>query len=641
MKKFLVVVNKQQVPILTYAGSEDIKIGDLVIVPFKNSEIIGIIIGEDENFSGSYNLKEIIRKFDISIPFYTVKFIDIFSKYYLVDPGSVFKMMIPIDLCEFQKYRKIKQEININLPELNKDQAKALAEILSSEKVSVLQGVTGSGKTEVYFHLIEHYIKNNRQILLMLPEIGLTKQVIDRFQKSFGFKPAIWHSGITKATKRDILYGVSDNSVKVVIGTRSSLFLPFKDLALIIVDEEHDSSYKQEEKSLYNARDSAVLKSSISDIKVVLVSATPSIETYYNIKFQKYHHSFLPSRFGKSVLPNLHIVDMKKEEKGRWISKTIINAIANAIENNEQTILFINRRGYAPLILCKDCGYRLGCKECSSWLVYHKNKNSLICHHCGYTEEYKNKCQECGSEDLVNCGPGVERVYEEVLQNFPNARVRQFTSEDSSEKLSEEILSKMENGEIDILVGTQIISKGYHFPKVTVVGVIDADMASSNIDLKSSERCFQILTQVSGRSGRENKIGHAYLQSYNPTNEIFRYLISSSDKDFYECELESRNRNFLPPFSRVFGIIITGSDEFETKYFALKIRKKISPKGNVNILGPAPATMSKIRGKYRFRILIISDKKLNIQKDIDSLINQFSNMRKFNLRVEVDPYSFY
>ncbi|MDX1924396.1 MAG: primosomal protein N', partial [Rickettsiaceae bacterium] len=507
--------------------------------------------------------------------------------------------------------------------------------------VSLIHGVTGSGKTEIYFHVIEQMLKSEKQSLLMLPEIGLTQQIVERFETTFGTSCAVWHSSISPAKKRDIFFGVNQGSCKVLIGTRSSLFLPFKNLGVIIVDEEHDGSYKQEEMSLYNARDGAVLRGYIENAKVILVSATPSVETYNNAKTGRYHHVILGSRFGNAQLPNINIVDMKKQERGNWISAPLKNAIANALSIKKQVILFINRKGYAPLILCVSCGFRFTCNHCSSWLVYHQESSALICHHCGYNIKYPNECPYCGGNNLVPCGPGVERVAEEAASLFPDAIIKQFTKDYNPEEEEMPIIKMIENGMVDIIVGTQILTKGYNFPNVTVVGIIDADTSMSNIDLKATERCFQILSQVSGRAGRSEHEGLSFLQTYYPANEIFEYIRTSNPELFYETEIKRREDGFLPPASRIIALIITGDHELETLDLAKKVRNSAPKTERVRILGPAPATMSKLRGKYRFRLLLISDKTYNIQNYASAIISKFSLKIKHRIRVEVDPYSFY
>lgn len=641
MIKVKVTLTKVKTPELTYLADKDTKLGTVVTVPFRNSEVLGVVTGYDKAKNTEFKLKEISRAHDFELSENFIRFIDYFCNYFMIDKSSAFKMSIPVQLKDFEKYKSNEYPENINLPILNDEQQNCLNEISSSSKVSLLYGVTGSGKTEVYFHLIAEEIKKNKQVLLMLPEIGLANQIISRFKKTFGFDPVIWHSDISPAKKRNGFFDLLSGKAKVTIGTRSSMFLPFKNLGLTIIDEEHDPSYKQEEQALYNARDSSVLRSSIENNKVVLVSATPSVESVNNVNLGKYDISNLTKRYADASMPEINIVDMKKEEKGNWISKPLSNAIQDAINNNLQSILYINRRGYSPLVLCRKCSFRFACKYCSSWLVYHKFKNKLICHHCGYFENMPSECSECGSESLVSSGPGVERIVEEAKLIFPEAKICSISKDtfDSNDKMSE-VIEKIENAEYDIIIGTQIITKGYHFPKVSVVGIIDADIGSSQIDLKANERCFQVINQVSGRAGREKNLGRVFVQTFYPDNILFTKIKNFDLEGFYKLELEARQQSHLPPFARAVSILITGGKEIETSEFAKFVKSKLNETDRMNILGPAPASMSKIKGNFRYRILILADKKLDIQNYLKAKLSTLYN-NKFNIRVEIDPNSFY
>ncbi len=650
MRYFEIVIPRQKTPILTYRSKLDLKIGDMVCVPFRNEKITGTILSENtqlQNQSPKYIIKDIEFKFDsFSLSKNFLSFIEKFSKYYLVDLASCCKMILPIKIKKEELEQSANPDIEEitepNLPLLNEGQQRSYEEISLSKKVSLLQGVTGSGKTEIYFHLIADFLKQNKQVLVMLPEIGLTSQLMERFAETFNFKPLMWHSAISPSKKRKIFNKIIDGSAKVVIGTRSSLFLPYKKLGLIVIDEEHDGAYKQEENILYNARDAAILRASLDGIKIILVSATPSLETYQNCLNDKYQYSVLTSRYGKAKMPSINIVDMKKQGKDRWISAPLTEAINKGIASGLQSLLFINRRGYAPLMLCASCGYRAACNNCSSWLVVHKRKNLLICHHCGHEEKMQKHCPNCLSENLISCGPGVERIEEEARKLFPESRIQILTREEAnSDRSMEEIIENIENSKIDIIIGTQIITKGYHFPKISTVGIIDADLGNSNIDLKANERCFQILQQVSGRAGRDEFEGSVYIQTYYPENNILNILSNNLVKDFYEIELKNREQNFFPPFSRIIAIIIAGGSELEALNFGKQMVRSAGISQRVRILGPAPATMSKLRGAYRFRILAIADKNFNLQSYVTEWISKNNSPNNINIRVEVDPYSFY
>jgi len=648
VKYFDVLTVRQKVPILTYMYESTISLGDIVLVPFRNKSVMGVIWEnrkekDTENNSKKYAIKSVKFKFLLpSISKNFRSFLEFFARYYIIDYASCCKMVLPISLNPMKEYKKINQIASVNIPELNEEQNLAYKEIVNTQKVSVLDGITGSGKTEVYFHVLNQYIKEGKQVLLMLPEIGLTKQLIERFIKIFGFRPYVWHSAVTPSKKSDTFVAIASGEAKVVIGTRSSLFLPYKNLGLIIVDEEHDGAYKQEENILYNARDAAVLRASFEKIKVILVSATISIETYLNIKNEKYHHCKLTKRYGVAKIPSVKIVNMKNTKKGNWISHELENAIRKDLENGLQSLLFLNRRGFAPLMLCTSCSFRFACNSCSAWLVVHKKTNALICHHCGHTETIPNNCPECLNDTILACGPGVDRIAEEVQNIFPKARVHVFTREKSSALSAiDEFIHGVEQGNIDIIVGTQIITKGYHFPKISTVGIIDADLGASNIDLKANERCFQLLQQVSGRAGRDKYEGTVYIQTYFPDNTILQILCNNLTKEFYESELTMRKDSFLPPFSRIIALIVTGENEITTMNFAKKIRNLAPKTDRVKILGPAPATMSKLKGSFRFRILFISDKTYNLQNYAVQLVNLFPSTNRENIRLEVDPYSFY
>ena len=643
--KYKILLARPKVPLLTYSSMQtDLQIGNIVSVPFRNAYSFGIVWQKEENISKNikYEIKEIQQIYDfIKLEKNFIDFLKTFSRYYMIDMASVCKMVFPINNIDFIKFKKINNDIQINLPNLSIKQTQIYEKLKATNEVSILQGVTGSGKTEIYFHLIADNLQKGKQVLVMLPEIGLTNQIIDRFEKTFGQTPGIWHSSITKAKKRDIYYNIATGNQKVVIGTRSSLFLPFKNLGLVIVDEEHDSSYKQEELNLYNARDSAVLRGQKTGAKIVLVSATPSIESYNNALNGKYHHVFLDERFLGVSMPEVEIVDMKKEEKDKWISSILCQEISKAIYKKQQSILFINRRGFAPLMLCSSCSFRFSCSNCSSWLVHHKKENRLICHHCGHNIKIPSLCPECNEESLISCGPGVERIEAEAKTLFPKAKICCFSKDNvSTLENTKKLIKEIESGIYDIIIGTQMLTKGYHFPNVTVVGVIDGDVGSSNIDLKANERCFQILNQVGGRAGRENNEGKMIIQSYFPDNPLFQTIKNYNLEEFYKIELESRKNNYLPPIVRAACIIITGSEELKVRNFSWEIKSLFKGTDKIQILGPAPATMSKIKGKYRFRILILADKKIKIQEYINQRLEKINN-NKFNLRVEIDPYSFY
>lgn len=661
MFKVRVLVPHLQLPMLDYLAPSVVKVGDLVIVPFRSKELVAIVYQADIQ-SEFKNLREVSASLGISISPKYLEFISKASKYYMAEPGSIAKLMLPLEPSLGHRLFST-SEVSKNsrdprppapegsapslkaLPPLSPSQSTALSEIQSHGGVSVLQGVTGSGKTEVYFHLIADVIKQGKQALLMLPEIALSSQIIDRFTERFGFKPDVWNSSVTPAKKRKLLARILEGDAKIVIGTRSSLFLPYKDLNLIIIDEEHDASYKQESGVLYNARDMAVLRSHIFGHSLILGSATPSIETLHNTNNGKYNLVKLAHRFGEATMPDVKIIDMRmqKLEKSTWLSRELKDAIASELGAGNQAMLFLNRRGYAPMMLCTSCGHRVTCKSCSSWMVMHKARKRLECHHCGDMSAIKTLCKECGVEDsFIACGPGVERIAEEVAGCFQNARIQLMTKEEmSSEAAIHTILKKIENQEIDILIGTQVITKGYHFPKLSLVGVIDADIGLSGGDLKGSERAFQLLHQVSGRAGRESVRGMVYLQTYDPESRLIKLLQNNEFEEFSRHELGTRADSNMPPFARMVSVLLSGRGEERVRLEAEGLARLAPRHESVRVMGPVPAMMSKLQDKYRYRILLVTDRKIDVQ----SYMKQWFERRKLpsyiHIKIDVDPYSFY
>ena len=511
--------------------------------------------------------------------------------------------------------------------------------------VTVIDGVTSSGKTEVYFEAIAEVINLNRQCLVMLPEIALTSQWLQRFTDRFGVAPVVWHSGISVKERANSWKMIASAQVSVVVGARSSLFLPFKNLSLIVIDEEHDASYKQQEGVNYNARDMAIVRGRLEKVPVVLVSATPSLETIQNIEDKKYNNKILSSRFGKAKLPKISLIDLRKEPPSsrNWISTTLNDAIEKCVNNGRQALLFLNRRGYAPLTLCRKCGYRFQCKSCSAWLVFHSKEKKLICHHCGYKTNIPKNCPSCGEENsLSSVGPGVERIAEEVKLNFPNFKQTILSSDLMTEKniLFKKLNDILEN-KIDIIIGTQIISKGLHFPNLNLVGVIDADLGLSGGDLRASERTFQLLTQVSGRAGREKEEGRAFLQTYLPYHPVMQAIKEGSRDSFYKAELNARKQYGMPPFGRLVGIIVTSSNQIHLKKVSLSLSKNAPRNKEVLVLGPAPAPLNLLRGRYRERFLIKSSRSINIQPILKKWIKSVKVPKSVLVDVDIDPYTFF
>lgn len=511
-------------------------------------------------------------------------------------------------------------------------------------RATLLDGVTGSGKTEVYFEAIAEAIRRNQQILILMPEIALSNSFIGRFAERFGCSPALWHSSMTPAQRRMTWRAVVTGQTRVVVGARSALFLPFAALGLIIVDEEHDAAYKQEETVIYHARDMAVVRASIEKIPVLLTSATPSLETLQNVCDGRYGHLVLPDRFGGASKPEISVLDLRKDkpERGSFLSPVLKDVMDATLAKKEQVLLFLNRRGYAPLTLCRTCGHRIECPKCTAWLVEHKRTHQLHCHHCGYAMKTPHVCPSCQDADsLVACGPGVERIADEIKLQFPEARTMVMASDvlDTHDKMAK-ALAAIRAGEVDVIIGTQVIAKGHHFPQITCVGIIDADLGLSGGDLRATERSFQLLHQVAGRAGREQLKGHVYLQTFNPEQRVMQLLAEDNRDGFLAAEAEERRRAFMPPFSRLAALVISGSKEAETREVAVAIGRAAPHYEGVRVLGPAQAQMYRIRGKYRQRILVQADKRVHIQKMISEWLGGIKVPSSVRVTVDIDPQNF-
>jgi primosomal protein N' (replication factor Y) len=511
--------------------------------------------------------------------------------------------------------------------------------------VTLLDGVTGSGKTEVYFEAVADTIRSGRQSLILMPEIALTAQFLDRFAARFGVRPAEWHSELSPRRRARTWRAVADGEVPVVVGARSALFLPYADLGLIVVDEEHDPAYKQEDGVHYHARDMAVVRGHIARIPIVLSSATPSLESVVNARRGRYQKLALPERFGGQLEPAVEAIDLRQAPppRGRFISPVLAGAMAIAIERGEQALLFLNRRGYAPLTLCRACGFRFSCPNCDAWLVDHRFRKNLICHHCGFAMPHPAACPKCqAANSFVACGPGVERLEEEVRELFPQARVLVLSSDlvASVERLREE-LDDVAKGRFDIIIGTQLVAKGHHFPMLNLVGVIDADLGLSNGDPRAAERTFQLLHQVIGRAGRDAGIGHGYLQTHQPEHPVMRALIAQDREAFYDAEIEVRERDHYPPFGRLASIVVSGPDKHDTESHARALARAAPTHDEVRILGPAEAPLALVRGRHRFRLLIKAPRNF----DLSAYLRQWlaaapKKHGSIKLDIDVDPQSF-
>ena len=634
-----------------YQTELDLKIGQFVYAPFGKKKVIGVVWPKEPDLSvPEHKLKTITEVLDIPpLPTETIRFTEWVSGYTLAPQGMVLKMALVSDLEKQSKKPIVFEEPNPTASSVafSEAQQKAVGFLTENKNfcVSLLDGITGSGKTEVYFEAVAKAIEEKKQVLVLLPEITLTNAWLMRFQKRFGVAPAVWHSALTPKQRRDTWHAVLNNQAQVVVGARSALFLPFQNLGLIVVDEEHDPSYKQEDGILYQARDMSVVRAKMSDAPIILASATPSVETYCNVQSGKYRHVILPERFSGATFPDIQIADMRQKEKGSqsFLSPLLKKEIAENLARQEQSLLFINRRGYAPLVLCRACGERIKCPHCSAWLVEHRQKGMMQCHHCGYTRKIPKECPACHEkESLISCGPGVERIYEEVVQAFPNARTALITSETmSSPKIFESLSDQILSGEVDILIGTQILAKGHNFPNLTLVGVIDADMGLTGGDLRAGERTFQLLHQVMGRAGRHQKKGRAVLQSYSPDNLIIQALQKNDRSQFLAEEIISRQVLSMPPFGRLASFIISGKNQTQAYQVAQNLVKTAPINPDLTVLGPVVAPISLLRGKYRFRILIKASRDFKLQKMLSFWLKCQKIPSAVDVRLDIDPYSFF
>ena len=562
----------------------------------------------------------------------------------LVDEGTLEVLALPSQPVARQPDPDYRQ------PELNGPQRMA-ADILRGAvthggfAVDLLDGVTGSGKTEVYFEAVAETIRKGRQCLILMPEIALTAQFLDRFAQRFGTRPAEWHSEIGARKRARTWSAVANNEVNVVVGARSALFLPYADLGLIVVDEEHDAVYKQEDGVHYHARDMAVVRARIADIPIVLSSATPSVETVVNARRGRYRKLALAQRFGGQHEPAIEAIDLKREgpPRGRFIAPRLAGAVKTALERGEQALFFLNRRGYAPLTLCRACGFRMHCPQCDAWLVDHRFRRALVCHHCGFTTPPPSACPKCQATDLfVACGPGVERLEEEVAALFPDKRVLVLSSDliTSMERMREEFTDIAE-GRVDIVIGTQLVAKGHHFPRLNLVGVVDADLGLGTGDPRASERTFQLLHQVIGRAGRDEGYGVGYLQTHQPEHPVMKALIAQDREAFYDSEIAARERVAYPPFGRLASLLVTGANKHEAEGFARKLAASAPANENVRVLGPAEAPLALIRGRHRFRLMVKSTRNFDLSGYLRDWLSA-APKRKGDIKmdVDVDPQSF-
>ena len=627
--------------------------GTVVDVPFGRRTVTGVVWGAGRGDAPPEKLKSVIGPADLPpLPETSRAFVDWVASYTLTPPGAVLKMvfgsMRVIQPKKKDVYAAPVFDPDFHQPNLTQEQKHA-ADILVKNtsgnfSVTLLDGVTGSGKTEVFCEAIAASLRQGKQALVLLPEIAMTAALIDRFAKRFGERPVEWHSELTERQRRLNWHAIARGQAKFILGARSALFLPYPHLGLIVVDEEHEAAYKQEEGVIYHGRDMAVARGHIGKIPVILSSATPSLETAFNVRQKKYRHVVLPRRFGKASMPRIETIDLRKQELGKqqFISQPLLKNLQETIASGKQAMLFLNRRGYAPLTLCRACGHRLQCPQCTSWLIEHKQSGRLHCHHCDYSMKLPDECPSChAAGKFAACGPGVERVAEEIKARLPHARCAIMASDMLDDrKAAEELVRKMNERELDLLIGTQIMAKGYHFPLLTLVGVVDADLGLGAGDPRAAERTFQLLQQVAGRSGRAEDPGAVFLQTTAPDHPVMQALIKGDRDAFMEAELAEREAYHLPPVWRLAAVTVSGEDTKEVIRFADMLAAAAPQNEKIRILGPAPAPFAMLRGRYRHRILLQAERNVNVPETLRLWLGSVKMPRSLRLLIDVDPYSF-
>ncbi len=631
----------------TYNSRIESKIGNLVEVPFGSKNEIGVIWKNNYTEPENIKIKDINKKTEYSIDRKLIDFIEWFSTYNMVPVGLVLKMAIG-GSDKFIKNKDSFSEIKKTKTrtfKLNDEQVSALKfleKVNNKFDVSVLQGTTGSGKTLVYFERIKKVIGKSQQALVLLPEIFLTNEFKSRFEDFFGFEPSIWHSKITPKQKRIIWKGLIKNKIKILVGARSALLLPFKKLGIIIVDEEHDNSYKQDEGVIYNARDMAISRAQFENIPIHLVTSVPSIETFKNIQTKKYRHIKILKRYENFPLPKAQIINLNINKiKNKYIANETVNLVEKFLKRGDQILFFINRRGYAPYLICKKCGSKQTCSNCSLYLTFHKLKNKAICHHCGFEKKTKEKCKIEGNCEIIMYGPGVEKIFDETKKIFPDKKINIFSSDYlKTKKKSNELFKNIKDNKVDILIGTQMISKGFNFPKLNCIVVIDADFSGRGYDLRTTEKNIQLYHQLSGRAGRFSSESLIIYQTLTPHNNTLNELIKNKSEQLLINELLLRKKNMLPPYQRLISIIISSKDRSLSLQGAREIKLRLNQIENIEVLGPVDSPLLKIKKNFRSRLLIRFKNENLMQKKISKVLNGLKISSKIKLTVDVDPVNF-
>jgi primosomal protein N' (replication factor Y) (superfamily II helicase) len=646
----------------TYTSDQELELGTIVDVPFGKRLLTGVIWEEtDPSYQPNFQIKPIAHVWGLpAISLASRKLIDWAAQYYMSFRGNCLKMLL--SGLPDKKYTPRKKYGYFTPPQdcprsfpLTSDQLDVTNQIqlaIQSNifKAFLLDGVTGSGKTEVYYEALLDAIRENKQVLILLPEITLTQQWLQRFQQRFGVLPARWYSSLKQTERRHTWQQIIKGHASVVVGARSALFLPFNHLGLIVVDEEHDSSYKQEEGMHYHARDLAVVRARFESCPLVLASATPSIESHHNVAEGKYTLLTLSHRFGTAGNPKAHLIDLRQKSEGvghgEYVSNTLISALNTTIERKEQAIIFLNRRGFAPLTLCTECGYKLQCPDCSAHLVYHRlshERTILQCHHCGLTTPPPTRCPECAAEEsLRQWGVGIDRLTDEIRHKCPKARILTVSSDHiTHQNHLDELYEALNHHKIDIVIGTQLMAKGHDFPNVTLVGIVDADAGLMTQDIRAAETTYQLLHQVAGRCGRGEKPGNVYIQTFAPHHPVIQALKTFDRDTFLSLELHNRQIGQLPPFSRQASLIITGDTDEQVKQIGAYMYQKIPSSKEILIFGPAPAPLIRLRGKYRYRFLAQAPRSTLLQPFLHQWLDTLNLPRSIKLTIDIDPISFF
>ncbi len=629
--------------------------GTYVTVPFGKKRLTGVVWGQGEGGIPTEKCREILLIHHEFPPLCSTMraYLEWVAWYTCSAPGAVLKLALPLQTVFIAPKRKRAPTKTKTLPDarqptLSDEQANAAAHFAErighGFAVDVLEGLTGSGKTEVYFDTIEKTLASGKSVLVLLPEIALGVQWVERCEQRFGLTPDIWHSGITPSARSTVWKRAARGEAALIVGARSALFLPLPRLGLIVVDEEHEPSYKQEDGVIYHARDMAVARAKHEDASVLLVSATPSLETLANVEAGRYRKIILGSRYGGATLPTAALIDMRLAglPSTRFLSPELEAAVREHVERGEQALLFLNRRGYAPLMLCRACGHRLQCPNCTSWMVLHKNGNYIQCHHCAHTQRAPDTCPSCEvSGKLAPCGPGVERIEEEAHTLFPQARIFTLASDTaSSRKQLEASIAHIASREADIVIGTQLLAKGHHFPHLTLIGVVDADLGLRGGDLRATERTWQLLHQLSGRAGREEKPGRVLVQTWQTEHPVMQALEKGDGETLLALELQARREAAMPPFGKLAAVIIEGTKEEQTKRFAQELARMLPRQGGVRAFGPAPAPLYRLRNYYRLRFLIHGPKSAHLQSYLAAWLGTVRPPSSVHVKIDIDPQSF-